>query len=99
MTMSTWSFTGEIAQGRPKLSLDTTVTKWVQCPAWDRCEFEFDFKGGVTYPERTTSEFGPRILRDGCITGTVGPGIHIEDRSLRFVVLGWLMTTQKLSES
>jgi hypothetical protein len=55
-------------------------------------EFEFYFRGGLTYPERTTSEFSPRILPDGCITGTVGPGIHVDDADARFYLLGWLTT-------
>ena len=54
--------------------------------------FEFYFKGGLTYPERTTSEFSPRVLPNGCITGTVGPGIHIDDVETQFYVLGWLTT-------
>ena len=55
-------------------------------------EFEFYFKGGLTYPERTTSEFGPRLLPDGCITGTVGPGLHLVGREQRALLLGWLST-------
>jgi hypothetical protein len=55
-------------------------------------DFEFYFRGGITYPERTTSEFGPRVLPDGCITGTVGPGVHIEGIQHRYVLacrFGW----------
>ena len=55
-------------------------------------EFEFYFKGGLTYPERTTSEFSPRILPDGCITGTVGPGVHIEKIDAKLYLLAWLTT-------
>ena len=55
-------------------------------------DFEFYFCGGITYPERTTSEFGPRVLPDGCITGTVGPGVHIKGTEHRYFILGWLTT-------
>ncbi|MDC0275412.1 BREX-1 system adenine-specific DNA-methyltransferase PglX [Verrucomicrobiales bacterium] len=54
--------------------------------------FDFYYRGGLTYPERTTSEFNPRLLPDGCITGTVGPGIHVEGKEKRAVLLGWLST-------
>ena len=53
-------------------------------------EFAYYFKGGLTYPERTTSEFGARALPDGCITGTVGPGIHVDGEDDRLFLLAWL---------
>ena len=55
-------------------------------------EFSFYFKGGLTFPERTTSEFGVRALPDGCMTGTVGPGIHLDTHEDRLFLLGWLNT-------
>ena len=35
----------------------------------------FYFKKGITYPERTTSDFSPRVLPENCIISVTGPGI------------------------
>lgn len=37
---------------------------------------QYYFKPGLTYSERTTSLFSPRILNQGCLFDTVGPLIH-----------------------
>lgn len=36
---------------------------------------QFYFAPGITYPERTTSSFGPRVLPEGCIFSTAGQAI------------------------
>jgi hypothetical protein len=42
-------------------------------------EFEWQFKAGLTYSERTTSDISVRALPRGCIIGTSGPGIYSSD--------------------
>ena len=41
-------------------------------------DFEYYYKPGFTYSERTTSDISVRVLPEGCITGTSGPGIFFE---------------------
>lgn len=61
-------------------------TDWVLHP-----EAEY-FVGGLTYPERTTSAFGPRMMPDNCYFSHVGLGILTRNDFNRYVLLGWLMT-------
>jgi hypothetical protein len=42
-------------------------------------DFEWQFKEGLTYSERTTSDISVRALPRGCIIGTSGPGIYSRD--------------------
>ena len=61
-------------------------TDWVLHP-----EAEY-FVGGLTYPERTTSGFGPRLMPDNCYFSHVGLGILSRQGMSRYVLLGWLLS-------
>ena len=43
-------------------------------------DFEYYYKQGLTYSERTTSDISVRILPEGTITGTSGPGIYFDEK-------------------
>ncbi|WP_459935503.1 BREX-1 system adenine-specific DNA-methyltransferase PglX [Desulfonatronum parangueonense] len=47
---------------------------------WSRIlkNVDFYFKPGLTYPERTTSDFAPRIFPSGCIFSATGQAIFFE---------------------
>ena len=49
---------------------------------------DFYFLAGLTYPERTTSSFGPRILPEGCIFTTAGQAIFFENQETTLAYLG-----------
>jgi len=55
-------------------------------------EFEWYFKEGLTYSERTTSDISVRVLPRGCIIGTSGPGIFSEDRDSILPALAYFCT-------
>jgi hypothetical protein len=61
-------------------------TDWVLHPEADY------FFGGLTYPERTTSAFGPRLMPDNCYFSHVGLGILPKQDFSRYALLGWLMS-------
>ncbi len=61
-------------------------TDWVLHPEADY------FVGGLTYPERTTSGFGPRLMPENCYFSHVGLGIIPQNRWSRYIVLGWLLS-------
>jgi hypothetical protein len=48
---------------------------------------QYYFRAGVTWPERTTSDFSPRTLPEGCIFSVVGQGIFCDtdNRHLAYV--------------
>ncbi len=50
------------------------------------------FTSGLTYPERTTSNFGPRILPDACIFSTAGQAIIFSENSSPLCYLGLLLS-------
>jgi hypothetical protein len=45
---------------------------------------------GVTWPMRTTSQFGPRALPAGCVFGHKGPAAFPNDEISPFLLLGYL---------
>lgn len=49
---------------------------------------------GLTYPERTTSSFGPRILPSGTVYSSAGMGIFSENDSLLLCYLPLLLSRQ-----
>ena len=55
-------------------------SRWIN--AWDDY-----FKSGLTFPERTTSDFSPRILPSGCIFSATGEAIIFTNQSLAFTYL------------
>jgi hypothetical protein len=61
-------------------------TDWVLHPEADY------FVGGITYPERTTSAFGPRLLPNNCYFSHVGLGVLTRNNFSRYVLLGWLLS-------
>jgi hypothetical protein len=61
-------------------------TDWVLHPEADY------FTGGLTYPERTTSAFGPRLMPNNCYFSHVGLGIIPRNGFSRYALLGWLLT-------
>jgi hypothetical protein len=61
-------------------------TDWVLHPEADY------FVGGITYPERTTSAFGPRLMLDNCYFSHVGLGILSRNNFSRYALLGWLLS-------
>lgn len=61
-------------------------TDWVLHPEADY------FVGGLTYPERTTSGFGPRLMPENCYFSHVGLGIIPQNGWSRYVALGWLLS-------
>jgi hypothetical protein len=58
---------------------------------WSRIlkNVDYYFKPGLTYPERTTSDFAPRLLPAGCIFSATGQAIFFENQhdSLPFLAL------------
>ena len=50
------------------------------------------FAGGLTYPERTTSSFSPRVLPRDCYFSHVGLGIVSGSMERDLSLLGWLLT-------
>ena len=58
-----------------------------------RRDFEYYFREGLTYSERTTSDISPRLLARGCITGDVGPGIFCVERVPPLAALAVLSTS------
>jgi hypothetical protein len=50
------------------------------------------FRKGLTYPERTTSSFGPRVLPEGCVFSTAGLAIHFDDTAEPLTYLGFLLS-------
>ena len=52
------------------------------------------FHSGLTYPERTTSSFGPRILPAGCVFSTAGLAIHFAKGLKPLCYLGLLLSRQ-----
>ena len=58
---------------------------------WSRSVRNVDlyFRSGLTYPERTTSDFSPRPLPANSIFSIKGPGIFFESDDLRLAFLGF----------
>jgi hypothetical protein len=58
---------------------------------WSRSVRNVDlyFRAGLTYPERTTSDFSPRPLPADSIFSIKGPGIFFDDDGLRLAFLGF----------
>ncbi|HQN19661.1 MAG TPA: hypothetical protein PKV86_10995, partial [Syntrophobacteraceae bacterium] len=50
------------------------------------------FRPGLTYPERTTSGFGPRVMPRGCAFTTAGQAIFFENRQAAVLYLGLLLS-------
>jgi hypothetical protein len=48
---------------------------------------KYFFRGGLTWPLRTASGFGPRILPSGCVFGHKGPAVVADEPQ---ALLGWL---------
>jgi len=46
------------------------------------------FKPGITYPERTTSDFSPRVLPTSCVFSVVGQSVFFRDVNRALVFLG-----------
>jgi hypothetical protein len=62
-------------------------------PAWVLHPEAHYLRGGITYPERTTSAFGPRCLPEGCYFSHVGLAIVPRDHSVdAATLLAWLMS-------
>lgn len=55
---------------------------------------ETQLRHGLTYPERTTSSFGPRILPHGTVYSSAGMGIFASDNSLLLCYLPLLLSRQ-----
>ena len=53
---------------------------------------EFYFRPGVTYSERTTSGFSPRLLPAGCVSNVAGPILEPKDGKLVGSFVALLMT-------
>lgn len=58
---------------------------------WSRSVRNVDlyFSAGLTYPERTTSDFSPRPLPVGSVFSIAGPSIIFDDPSQRLAFLGF----------
>jgi hypothetical protein len=58
---------------------------------WSRSVRNVDlyFRSGLTYPERTTSDFSPRPLPANSIFSIKGPGIFFDSDDLRLAFLGF----------
>lgn len=57
---------------------------------WSRILKNVDFylRPGLTYPERTTSDFGPRVLPEGCIFTATGQAIFFSSKDDALAFLG-----------
>ena len=56
--------------------------------------FDTQGKAGLTYPERTTSSFGPRVLPETTIYSSAGMGIFSDDLSLLLSSLPLMLSRQ-----
>ena len=61
-------------------------------PAWVLHPEAQYLKGGLTYPERTTSGFSPRILPENCYFSHVGLAIICDNHDAEYEVLAWLLS-------
>lgn len=71
---------------------------------WDRSGYDMALAGGtlrntstyfwkgLTYPERTTSSFGPRVLPEGCVFSTAGLAVHFGGTADPLTYLGFLLS-------
>ena len=60
------------------------AVKTLGSPGWSRWINAWDdyFKSGLTFPERTTSDFSPRVMPAGCIFSATGEAIIFSEHSL-----------------
>lgn len=69
-------------------------TRWIN-------GIEFYFAEGLTFPERTTSDFCPQILPRGCIFSAIGSAIHfkIPAEALQFLGLAFTRVFKVLADA
>ncbi len=74
-----------LADKRLRLQGSADWTPWLN-------HSEYYFQEGLTYPERTTSDFSPRILPRGAAFSGTGIAIQFPDRELALAYLGGAYT-------